>query len=85
MCIYIDSHSKHIILTLQTEAANAIARYGVGSCGPRGFYGTVDVHLDLEQALATFLRVEEAIIYSYGFSTVASAIPAYSKRGDIIF
>ncbi|XP_077099419.1 serine palmitoyltransferase 1 isoform X2 [Siphateles boraxobius] len=31
------------------------------------------------------MRTEEAIIYSYGFATIASAIPAYSKRGDIIF
>jgi serine palmitoyltransferase len=44
-----------------------------------------DVHLDLEQQLAKFFNVEEGIIYSYGFSTIASAIPAYSKRGDIIF
>ncbi|XP_015776799.1 PREDICTED: serine palmitoyltransferase 1-like [Acropora digitifera] len=28
---------------------------------------------------------EEAILYSYGFSTIASAIPAYSKRGDVVF
>nr|XP_033784843.1 serine palmitoyltransferase 1 isoform X2 [Geotrypetes seraphini] len=32
-----------------------------------------------------FMRTEEAIIYSYGFATIASAIPAYSKRGDIVF
>ena len=25
-----------------------IDKYGVGSCGPRGFYGTIDVHLQLE-------------------------------------
>jgi len=31
------------------------------------------------------MHCEEAIIYSYGFATIASAIPAYSKRGDIIF
>ncbi|XP_053730945.1 serine palmitoyltransferase 1 isoform X3 [Synchiropus splendidus] len=31
------------------------------------------------------MKTEEAIIYSYGFATIASAIPAYSKRGDIIF
>ncbi|XP_060091486.1 serine palmitoyltransferase 1 isoform X2 [Heteronotia binoei] len=31
------------------------------------------------------MRTEEAIIYSYGFATIASAIPAYSKRGDIVF
>ncbi len=67
------------------SAISAIEKYGVGSCGPRGFYGTIDVHLDLEQKLAKFFNVEEGIIYSYGFSTIASAIPAYSKRGDIIF
>lgn len=45
----------------------------------------IDVHLELEQRLAKYMNVEEGIIYSYGFSTIASAIPAYSKRGDIIF
>ena len=25
-----------------------VQKYGVGSCGPRGFYGTIDVHLTLE-------------------------------------
>lgn len=28
---------------------------------------------------------EEAVLYSYGFATIASAIPAYAKRGDIIY
>ncbi|XP_057404353.1 serine palmitoyltransferase 1-like [Balaenoptera acutorostrata] len=45
----------------------------------------IDVHLDLEDRLAKFMKTEEAIIYSYGFATIASAIPAYSKRGDIVF
>ena len=35
--------------------------------------------------LAKFLGVEETILYSYGFSTIASAIPAYAKTGDVIF
>jgi len=58
---------------------------GVGSCGPRGFYGTIDCHLTLEAELAQFMHVEEAVMYSYGFSTIASVIPAYSKRGDVVF
>lgn len=70
---------------INEAAIKTVEKYGVGSCGPRGFYGTIDVHLELEQRLAKFMQVEEGIIYSYGFSTVASAIPAYSKRGDIIF
>uniref|UniRef100_A0A8D3DKS2 Serine palmitoyltransferase 1 n=1 Tax=Scophthalmus maximus TaxID=52904 RepID=A0A8D3DKS2_SCOMX len=63
----------------------SLKKYGVGTCGPRGFYGTFDVHLELESRLARFMKTEEAIIYSYGFATIASAIPAYAKRGDIIF
>jgi len=46
---------------------------------------TWDVHLKLEEKLQEFMHCEEALIYSYGFATIASAIPAYSKRGDIIF
>lgn len=70
---------------IKTKAINSIHKYGVGSCGPRGFYGTVDVHLELEERLAKFMDQEEAVLYSYAFSTVASAIPAYSKRNDVIF
>ncbi|KAK7100678.1 serine palmitoyltransferase 1-like [Littorina saxatilis] len=70
---------------IEEEAIKALNKYGVGSCGPRGFYGTMDVHLDLEDRLAQFMQTEEAILYSYGFVTIASAIPAYSKRGDILF
>jgi len=46
---------------------------------------STDVHLELEKRLAEFMNTEEAILYSYGFSTVASAIPAYAKRSDVIF
>lgn len=31
------------------------------------------------------MECEESALYSYGFATIASAIPAYAKRGDIIF
>lgn len=67
------------------KSIRCINKYGVGSCGPRGFYGTVDVHLELEDRLAKFMNQEEAVVYSYAFSTIASAIPAYSKRNDVIF
>lgn len=70
---------------IQQAAIKSLRKYGVGSCGPRGFYGTLDVHLELEERLAKFMEVEDAVVYSYAFSTIASAIPAYSKRGDIIF
>ncbi|CAB3220307.1 unnamed protein product [Arctia plantaginis] len=71
--------------SIMNGALKALDKYGVGSCGPRGFYGTIDVHLDLEERLAKFLEVDETCVYSYGFSTIASAIPSYAKRRDIVF
>eukprot|EP00112_Aurelia_sp_Birch-Aquarium-sp1_P005789 Seg1656.10 transcript_id=Seg1656.10/GoldUCD/mRNA.D3Y31 product="Serine palmitoyltransferase 1" protein_id=Seg1656.10/GoldUCD/D3Y31 len=70
---------------IEENAVKTLRKYGVGSCGPRGFYGTIDVHLHLEEKISAFLGTEEAALYSYGFSTIASVIPAYSKRTDIIF
>lgn len=44
----------------------------------------VDVHQELEVEIADFLGTEASILYSQGFSTISSVIPAFSKRGDII-
>uniref|UniRef100_A0A336LRI2 Serine palmitoyltransferase 1 n=1 Tax=Culicoides sonorensis TaxID=179676 RepID=A0A336LRI2_CULSO len=87
-CLNLASHNYLGLLENQEiieKAITSLRKYGVGSCGPRGFYGTVDVHLELEEHLAKFMNMEEAVVYSYAFSTIASAIPAYSKRNDIIF
>jgi len=62
----------------------ALDHYGCGSCGPRGFYGTIDKHLDMEREIAKFMGVEEAISYSDGASTVYSSIAAFAKRGDLL-
>lgn len=69
---------------IKSKAIECLRGYGVGSCGPPGFYGTFDVHIQLERSLAQFLGVEAAIIYSHSFSTLSSVIPAFAKRGDII-
>uniref|UniRef100_A0A7R9V9J5 serine C-palmitoyltransferase n=1 Tax=Chlamydomonas euryale TaxID=1486919 RepID=A0A7R9V9J5_9CHLO len=67
------------------EAARAtVARYGVGSCGPRGFYGTIDVHLQLEAHLAEFMGCPICTIFSFDIATIASVIPACANRKDII-
>ncbi|KAJ1977608.1 serine palmitoyltransferase component [Dimargaris xerosporica] len=66
------------------KAIHTLRKYGVGSCGPPGFYGTLDVHMDLEEKIAKFLNVQSAIIYSQGLTTTLSVIPCFSKRGDLI-
>ena len=45
----------------------------------------IDVHLELEEAIAKFLNLEETALYAYAFAAISSAIPSYAKRGDVIF
>jgi serine palmitoyltransferase len=66
------------------EAKKSVDHYGCGTCGPRGFYGTLDVHLTLEDQIATFLGTDEAILYTYSYATITSLVPAFSKRNDLI-
>ncbi|KAJ5448883.1 Glycosyl transferase family 48 [Penicillium cf. griseofulvum] len=70
--------------SLKEQAIQTLRAYGVGPCGPRGFYGTQDVHMKTEDDVAAFLGTTACIIYSQAFSTISSVIPAFSKRGDII-
>ncbi|KAI8534616.1 hypothetical protein RHMOL_Rhmol10G0104000 [Rhododendron molle] len=69
---------------LLESCTSSLEKYGVGSSGPRGFYGTIDVHLDCEGRIAKFLGTPDSILYPYGLSTMFSAIPAFCKKGDII-
>lgn len=70
---------------LRAVAASTIQRYGVGTCGPRAFYGTLDLHIELEAQLAAFLGTERAIVYSSAVATISSMLPALAKRTDTIF
>lgn len=69
---------------IKDMAVKTLGEYGCGSCGPRGFYGTFDAHLNLEKALAKFYGTDGAIIYSDTVSTSSSVVPAFAKRGDLI-
>ncbi|CAB80314.1 serine C-palmitoyltransferase like protein [Arabidopsis thaliana] len=69
---------------LLESCTSALEKYGVGSCGPRGFYGTIDVHLDCETRISKFLGTPDSILYSYGLSTMFSTIPCFCKKGDVI-
>ena len=69
---------------LKDKAIQTLRTYGVGPCGPPGFYGTQDVHMKTEADVAAHLGVPACIIYAQSFSTISSVIPSFSKRGDII-
>lgn len=69
---------------VEEAAIQAVHKYGTGTCGPRGFAGTIDIHLHLEERIARFMQSEDTVIYSYGFVTISSTIPAFSGRGDLL-
>ena len=69
---------------MKAVARETVDKYGVGSCGPRGFYGTIDVHLKLEAALASFMGCPSCAIFSFDIATIASVIPACANRKDIV-
>lgn len=67
-----------------TVAKQTIKEYGVGACGPAGFYGNQDVHYNVEYDLAEFFGTEGCCLYGQDFCVAPSVIPAFTKRGDVI-
>lgn len=47
-------------------------------------FGTTVLHRDLEQTVAKFLGKEDAIVFTMGFNTNATTIPALISKGDLI-
>lgn len=70
--------------SVKRVSREALDKYGCGSCGPRGFYGTIDQHLAFEREIARFMGTQEAISYSDSASAISSAIPAFAKKGDLL-
>lgn len=66
-------------------ARQAVEEYGVGPAAVRTIAGTMDLHVQLEQRLAAFKKVESAITFQSGFNANLGAIPALVGRGDAIF
>lgn len=71
-------------VSIREAAKQALAKYGCGSCGPRGFYGSIDVHEELEERIAAYFGVEKAIAFSDASSCVTSTVAAFAKRGDLL-
>eukprot|EP01026_Neomeris_dumetosa_P046457 TRINITY_DN3955_c0_g1_i3.p1 TRINITY_DN3955_c0_g1~~TRINITY_DN3955_c0_g1_i3.p1 ORF type:complete len:428 (-),score=69.02 TRINITY_DN3955_c0_g1_i3:216-1499(-) len=69
---------------IKDSCRQTIGKYGVGSCGPRGFYGTIDVHLEFEEAFSKFMGTPETIIYSYDLATIPSVLPAFASKKDVM-
>jgi len=66
-------------------AQKAIQEYGTGCTGSRYLNGTLDLHLELEQKLAEFMRKDSCVLFSTGYQTNEGSIQTIAGRNDIIF
>lgn len=69
----------------KNEIKSVICEYGVGTCGPRGFYGTLDLHLELEAKLSSLFGKEAAILYPNYFNCIQSVIFCFCKARNHVF
>jgi 8-amino-7-oxononanoate synthase len=66
-------------------ASRALHVYGSGCTGSRFLNGTLDLHLQLEAALAEFLGKEDCIVFSTGYNANLGLISGLVQKGDVVY
>ncbi len=66
-------------------AERALKRYGSGCTGSRFLNGTLDLHGQLEQAIADFLGKESCLVFSTGYSANLGLIAGLVARNDVVY
>jgi 8-amino-7-oxononanoate synthase len=69
---------------VKAAAKHAIDLYGTGCSGSRMLNGTLDLHVQLEAALARFMKRETALVFGTGFQTNLGALSTIAQKGDVI-
>lgn len=65
-------------------AIEAIKKYGSGCAGSRFLNGTLDIHVKLEEKLASFFSKEAALTFSTGYQTNLGIISSITGKDDVI-
>jgi 8-amino-7-oxononanoate synthase len=68
---------------VKAAAAEALAAYGTGCAGSRLLNGTLDLHAQLEERLAEFMRREAALTFSTGFQVNLGVLSCLLDRSDV--
>ncbi|HPD40930.1 MAG TPA: glycine C-acetyltransferase [Anaerolineae bacterium] len=70
---------------LIAAAKDALDRFGAGPTAVRSIAGTLTLHRELEQAMAEFKHVEDALYVQAGFLANQAALPPLVGPEDVIF
>jgi glycine C-acetyltransferase len=69
---------------LVEAAKQATETFGVGSGAVRTIAGTMQIHMELEEAIARFKHVEACVVFQSGFTANAGTVSSILGKGDLI-
>jgi glycine C-acetyltransferase len=69
---------------LRRAAIEATRKYGVGSGAVRTITGTMKIHMELEEQIARFKKVEACVVFQSGFTANAGTVSAILGKEDLI-
>jgi 8-amino-7-oxononanoate synthase len=69
---------------IKEACKKAVDKYGSGCAGSRFLNGTLDIHIELENKLAEFVKKDATLVYSTGFQVNIGVIPTVTGRNDYI-
>jgi len=70
---------------VKQASIEAAERYGTGCAGSRLLNGTLDIHLELEERLAQFMRRDAVLTFSTGYQVNVGVLSCLLDRHDIAF
>jgi 8-amino-7-oxononanoate synthase len=69
---------------IKEAAKKAIDKYGTGCAGSRFLNGTLDIHIELENRLASLVGKDGALCYSTGFQVNLGVVSVLTGRRDFL-
>ncbi len=69
---------------VKEAAKKAIDKYGTGCAGSRFLNGTLDIHEELEERLASFVNKDDALLFSTGFQANLGAIAGLVGKDEYV-
>jgi 8-amino-7-oxononanoate synthase len=70
---------------IKERAIAAIRKYGAGCAGSRLLNGTLDIHVEMEERLAAFMKKPACVTFSTGFLVNLGVISSLAGKGDSIY
>jgi len=69
---------------VKEAAIEAVRKYGSGCAGTRLLNGNLDIHVKLEEKLASFFRKEAALTFPTGYQTNLGIITSLAGKHDVV-